>query len=348
MRSPAARPNDPRIVTSPGWKIEAPRIGLRYWLAPAAGFAAALALALSAAYASAAPLLEPKLVVWGYAQDTRFNEPRGAAFDPADGAVYVANKADHRIEIFSPTGRPLGRFVHRVDGADGATVDGEPSALAFDRAGHLLVVDNRALYVDALDRRGRQVARLPVAEGHPVAVACSRDGTIYVGTTAEASRVYVFRADFTPAGSWGAPGEEPGQLRGVTALAELADGSIAVACARTRLGIQVFTPAGAYLRGFAAHEMGPGNISLPSGVAGSADGRIWVSDEIRQSIQVFDKDGGFIGEAAGAGAAPGELVYPSSLAVDGKGLMAVTEGGGGRLQVLRISKSEEVSAGNPK
>ncbi len=348
MSSPAPRPQAPGSDSSPGWQIEAPRIGLRYWLAPAAGFAAALALALSAAYASAAPLLEPKLVVWGYAQDARFNNPRGAAFDPADGAVYVANKADHRIEIFSPTGRPLGRFVHRVEGADGATVDGDPSALAFDRAGHLLVVDNRALYVDVLDRRGRPVARLPVPEGHPVAVACARDGRIYVGTTAEVSRVYVFRADFVPAGSWGAPGEEPGQLQAVTALAELADGSIVVACARTKLGIQVFTPAGVYIRGFASHEMGPGNISLPSGVAGSADGRIWVADEIRQSIQVFDKDGGFIAQAAGAGEAPGELVYPSSLSVDGRGLMAVTEGGGGRLQVLRISKGEEVSAGNPK
>ncbi len=328
-----------------GWKHETPRIALRYWLAPAAGFAAALALALSAAYASAAPILEPKLIVWGYAEDARFNHPRGIAFDPADGAIYVANKGDHRIEIFSSSGRPLGRFVHRVTAADGATVDGEPSGLAFDRAGRLLVVDNRALYVDVLDRRGRSVRRLSIPAGHPVAVACSRDGKIYVGTTAETSKVYAFGADYAPAGSWGEQGEEPGQLHDMTALAELADGSIAVACARTKLGIQIFTSAGVYVRGFAEHEMGPGKISLPSGIVGTADGRIWVTDEVRHGILVFDRDGAFIMQAGSGGAAPGQFLYPSSLALDGKGLMAVTEWGGGRFQVLGILRSEEVSAG---
>jgi DNA-binding beta-propeller fold protein YncE len=331
-----------------GWKLETPRIALRYWLAPAAGFAAALALALSAAYAYSAPLLEPKLIVTGFESDSHFNHPRGIAFDPGDGAVYVANKDDHRIEAFSKAGHPLTRFVHTVTHTDGAAVDGEPSALAFDRAGRLLVVDNEARYVDVIDRRGRPVTRLGIPAGHPVAVTVARDGTIYVGVTGEETKVYFFHADYSRAGSWGDPGTEPGRLNGVTALAELADGNIAVACARTQLGIQVFTPAGAYVRGFAPHEMGPGNISLPSGVVSSADGRIWVSDEIRESIQVFDRDGTFVAQAGGPGSGPGDFMYPSSLAVDGKGLMAVTERGGGRFQVLNISKGEEVSAGNPE
>ncbi len=348
MSSPAPRPQSPGSGSSAGWQIEAPRIGLRYWLAPAAGFAAALALALSAAYASAAPVLQPERIVWGYAEDSGFRHPRGIAFDPADGAIYVCNKDEHRIEIFSPTGRPLGRFVHRVMGTGGAMEDGDPSALAFDRAGHLLVVDNRALYVDVLDRRGRPVARLPIAGGHPVAVACAHDGTIYVATTAEVARVYAFRADFVPAGSWGVSGDEPGQLDGVTSLTELPEGSLAIACVRTKLGIQIFTPTGAYLRGFGAHEMGPGNVSLPSGIVSTADGRIWVTDEVRGGILIFDKDGGFIMQAGTAGIAPGEFNHPSSLAIDGKGLMAVTEWGSGRFQLLTILKSEEVSSGNPK
>ena len=349
MSTPARRKNTPRTGSNNvGWTVETPRIALRYWLAPAAGFAAALAFALSAGYAHSAPLLEPRLIVTGYESDSHMNHPRGIAFDPGDGAVYVANKGDHRIEVFSKAGRPLTRFVHEVTHADGAVVDGEPSALAFDRAGRLLVVDNEARYVDVVARRGRPVTRLDIATGHPVAVAVARDGTIYVGVTGETSKVYAFHADYSRAGSWGDPGGEPGQLNGVTALAELADGNIAVACARTKLGIQVFTPGGVYVRGFAPHEMGPGNVSLPSGVAGGADGRIWVSDEIRENIQVFDKDGAFVALAGGAGSGPGEFMYPSSLAVDGKGLMAVTERGGGRFQVLQILKGEEVSAGNPK
>lgn len=331
-----------------GLSQETPRIAYRYWLAPAAGLAAALAFALSAAYASAAPLLQPKLIVWGYTDDARFNQPRGIAFDPSDGAIYVANTGEHRIEVFTASGRPITRFVHRVTRPDGSTADGDPVALAFTSGGHLLVVDNMALYLDVLDRRGRPVTRIPIPAGHPVAVTVARDGSIYVGTTAEESRVHRFLPDYSPAGSWGDQGTAPGQLHAITALAELADGSIAVACARTEVGIQIFTPDGSYVRGFTTHELERGNVSLPSGVMGTPDGRIWVVDEIRQLIQVYDRDGDFITALGGKGLAPGYFMAPSSLAADGKGLIAVTDRASGRFQVLHISNSEEVSAGNPK
>jgi DNA-binding beta-propeller fold protein YncE len=179
-----------------GLRHETPRIALRYWLAPAAGLAAALAFAFAAAYATAAPLLQPKLIVWGYSEDASFNQPRGIAFDPSDGAIYVANTGEHRIEVFTGTGRPIARFMHRVERPDGSTVDGDPVALAFTSSGHLLVADNRALYVDVLDRRGRPVTRLPIESGRPFALAVARDGSIYVGTTAEISKVYRFQPDY--------------------------------------------------------------------------------------------------------------------------------------------------------
>jgi DNA-binding beta-propeller fold protein YncE len=331
-----------------GLRHEAPRISFRYWLAPAAGLAAALAFALSTAYASAAPLLQPKLIVWGYAEDTGFNQPRGIAFDPSDGAIYVANTGEHRIEVFTASGRPITRFVHRVVRPDGSVVDGDPAALAFTQSGHLLVVDNMALYVDVLDRRGRPVTRLPIPAGHPVAVMTARDGSIYVGTTAEESKVHRFNPDFTPAGSWGEQGAGAGRLRSITALAELADGSIAIACARTDVGIQIFTPTGTYQRGFATHELETGNVSLPSGLLGTADGRIWVVDEIRQLILVYDKDGTFIEATGGKGIAPGMFMAPSAMAADGNGLIAVTDRASGRFQVLSISTSEEVTSGETK
>jgi DNA-binding beta-propeller fold protein YncE len=332
-----------------GLRHETPRIALRYWLAPAAGLAAALAFAFAAAAtASAAPLLQPKLIVWGYSEDATFNQPRGIAFDPSDGAIYVANTGEHRIEVFSPTGRAIARFMHRVERPDGSVVDGEPVALAFTRDGRLLVADNMALYVDVLDRRGRQIRRLPVETGRPFALAVARDGSIYVGTTSEASKVYRFNPDFSPAGSWGEQGEGSGQLRSVSALAELPDGNIAVACARTQIGIQIFTPDGAYVRGFTSHDLDSGNVSLPSGLMGTPDGRIWVLDEIRQIIQVYDRDGNYIEATGGKGWGPGYFLAPSSLAADGKGLIAVTDRMSGRFQVLSIRKTGEVSAGERK
>lgn len=285
-------------------------------------------------------VLRPQLVLWRYTDATPFTQPRGVAFDPLDGAIYVGNAGAHRIEMFSKTGRALGQFVHRVSGRDGVTGDGTPCALAFDRFGHLLVVDLGAAYVDVLDRRGRPIDRLKVAAGQPNAVAVGPDGTIYVGTTAAASKVYRFRPDYTPDGSWGEEGTEAGRLFGINALWALPDGSVAVACNRTDVVIQIFSPRGQYLRGFGSHEVGDGNFSFPSGLVATADGRIWVIDEIRESLQVFDDQGNLITKTGQRGPGPGEFARPSSLSYDGGKLIALTDRELGRVQVFSVSADE--------
>jgi len=291
------------------------------------------------------PTVKPQLMVWGYEDAGHFNLPRGIAFDPKDGSIVVANSGDHRIAFFSSTGRPLLQVVHRVTRPDGKEADGIPGSLAFDGSGQLLVVDSYANYVDVIDRRGRSLDRLVIPAGRPSCVTTSRSGAIYVGTSGATSTIYRFNPDHSPAGSWGQTGLEPGQLTDVTAIAELPEGNIAVGSARGKFGIQIFTPDGAYVRGFGIHDLAPGNLSLPTGIVGSADGRIWVSDEIRQTIEVFTADGAYIAPVSGSGDPFGDFSYPSSLATDGKGLIAVTERGSGRFQVMSISKHEEVSAG---
>jgi DNA-binding beta-propeller fold protein YncE len=300
-----------------------------------------LALAGFATAAADAPLVKPVSVIWGYADGAHFNNPRGIAFDPSDGALYVADTGNHQVEVFSKTGRRLNRFVHRVLQGEGAVVDGNPCALAFDRGGRLLVADQLARYVDVMDRRARAVARLETPGGRPSALAVGGDGTIFVGTSGEESKIYRFRPDYQPLGSWGEEGTDPGHLFGITALGVLGDSAIAVVCSRTDRAIQMFTPAGTYLRGFGVHDVGNGNVSLPSGMIVTADGRIWVADEIRETIQVYDKDGNYVEKTGESGVAPGEFSHPSSLASDGRGLIALTDRGIGRVQVLAIRGGQE-------
>jgi DNA-binding beta-propeller fold protein YncE len=304
-------------------------------------WASPLLITATPAPTTAAPLLRPRLALWGYASGTAFVQPRGVAFDPSDGAIYVSNTGAHRIEAFSKSGRPLSRFVHRVSGPDGALVDGSPAGLAFDRSGRLLVVDRRAAYVDVLDRRGRPVARLDVPGASPAAVAVGSDGTIYVGTTGGSSRVHRFRRDYAPDGVWGAQGTAPGCLADVAALAVLGDGAVAVACERSDLVVQVFSPAGEFQRGFGTHEVGDGNFSLPSAMVATPDGRLWVLDEIRRSLTVFDAQGTLLAAAAGSGTALGNFDHPSGLASDGRGSLAVTDRGIGRVQVFDVDDRRE-------
>jgi len=313
-----------------------PRPGFRHLLGIVAGLLAMAGSASAIGSASASPRIEPKLVVWGFSEGATFDQPRGIAFDPGDGALYVANTGAHRIEVYSRIGRPLARFVHRVGRPDGTIADGEPCALAFDRAGHLLVADKQAPYVDVLDRRGRHVARLDIPAGHPSALAVGTDGTIYVGTTAEASKIYRFHSNYTADGSWGEQGAAPGCLYDVGALWTMGDSAIVVACERTDLTVQVFTLAGNYQRGFGLHDVGDGNFSLPAGLVATADGRIWVLDEIRRTLQVFDKEGNFVAKMSGSGTALGEFEHPSSLTSNRAGLIAVTDRGIGRVQVFNI------------
>jgi DNA-binding beta-propeller fold protein YncE len=298
----------------------------------------------TSAHPAADPALSLRLVLGGQTRGVMLSEARGVAFDPADHAIYVSNTGAHRIEVFSRTGRPLGRFIHRVARPSGELVDGRPTALAFDAAGRLLVVDQLAAYVDVLDRRLRPVTRLAIPDGHPAAVTVGGDGTIWVGTTAEASRVHRFRPDYTPAGAWGEPGTAPGRLQDIAAIAALGDTAVAVACERTDVTVQIFSPAGEYRRGFGTHEVGDGNFSLPSGLVAGADGRLWVLDEIRRSLQVFDGAGNYLTRVTGTGTALGAFQHPSAVAADGRGLIAVADRGLGRVQVFALANEQERAA----
>ncbi|HEX7076856.1 MAG TPA: 6-bladed beta-propeller [Candidatus Eisenbacteria bacterium] len=301
-----------------------------------------LALGLGAAsgvLAEPAPLI-PEIVVRGFGDDAPFTLPQGIAIDPTHGEILVADTGRHAVEIFSRSGKPLFRFVHEVRRADGSWVDGSPSGLAAGVDGRIYIVDMAAPYVDVVDGRGRPLSRLePPAEegaGNPGAVMITRTGLTLVATSGDTGRIHCFNRDGSFRRSWGTPGPSPGQLRHVRAMAEAKDGSIAVLCTDTQFAVQRFSAEGSYLDGFARHEIGPGNVSLPSGLAITEDGRLWVSDELRQSVQVFDNSGRFLRQLGQMGEANGEFLYPSAVASDGSTRLAVIERVGARFQLFRL------------
>jgi hypothetical protein len=116
-------------------------------------------------------------------------------------------------------------------------------------------------------------------------------------------------------------------------------GNVVVLGEGTDLAVQIFQPDGKFVRGFGGSDQGPGNFSFASGVTVTRDGRIWVSDEIRQFVDVFQPDGEYVGRLGIGGRGPGQFVHPGALATDGAKLIAVAEKAGNRLQLFRIRET---------
>jgi len=270
-----------------------------------------------------------------------FVRPRAVALDPGHGEIAVANSGLGRIEFFDYRTWPRGFFLHQVPGPNGIPEPGEPFSLAFTPSGELLVTDLRAPWVDVVDYRGRsrQHVRLPAPDDTcdgrrgPGEVAVAPDGRVFVASRG-LGRVHVFDAEYRPLGSWGVTGRDSGQISDITALAVDGEGRVFVACASTEYAVQVFDADGTWRLGFGRHDLGPGNFSLPTGLAFASGGRVCVSDGLRQFVQVFDSDGSYVGVVGGPGVGPGEFREPSALAGDGHGVLALAEKSGGRFQVM--------------
>jgi DNA-binding beta-propeller fold protein YncE len=307
-----------------------------------AGSIAVLVLVSSvpSAPAAAAPPV-PELVIFGYTPDATFRLPRAVALDSAHDEILVGDTGNHAIDIFSLAGRPLARYIHRVERHDGTWVDGDPVGLAVDSAGRVLVVDAAASYVDVLDGLGRSYARIeppaPKGDAGPGAVTVLKSGAILVGMSGDTGRIYRFTREYALDGSWGEAGRSPGQLASVIGLAEERDGRILVVCPNTELAVQRFTPDGHFVEGFGRHEIGPGNFSFPSGITVTSDGRLYVSDELRHVVVVLDSTGQQVDAIGGGAPGPGQFEYPSALSSDSQGRLAVVERGNARLQLLRLA-----------
>jgi len=307
------------------------------------GAAAVLAMGTrgQAAPVSGPAMVEPLQIVRGAGDGIPFNGPKGIVIDGDRGEVLISNTGAGRIEVYSYTGRRRAQFIHRVRATDGSEMDGLPAALALDHRGRLLVVDRVSDDVDVLDARGRSVGRLVVPSqpggGRPVGVAVARDGAIFVATGGDSGTVHEFDPEGALVASWRHDAVSPGRLNRINALGITPDDHVVVACPlETEYVIQVFNRDGTFVRGFGGRDISPGDFSLPSGIAVTDDGRIWVSDEIRQTVQVYSPEGLFLGAFGGFGPEGGSFLYPSAISTDGSSHLAVAERVGGRFQLLRI------------
>jgi DNA-binding beta-propeller fold protein YncE len=274
------------------------------------------------------PLLRPIAVFSQHLYQGDLRGPRGIALDRAHDEVWVADTGNHLLGVFTPAGVPL-------YAAPPSRHLREPSRLAVDARGRLLVLDNDRSRIKVLSYRGEYLSDLALpglgAKPRFGALATDAEGNLYVGEN-ESGQVLVFSPDLRPRLRFGERGDEDGQFQSIAGIA-VDPTAIYVVDHQVR-PVQVFDRRGNFLRGWGRHDLGAENFSLPEAVAVDSRGHVVVVDALRHEIKFFDAQGRFLDRFGGLGARPGQIAYPSDLAIDGQDRLYVVEKGNSRVQVF--------------
>jgi sugar lactone lactonase YvrE len=279
-----------------------------------------------------------------------------------DGAIWVADGDNSRLQIFAPDGTL--REVWGTPGAgdgefDFTTLDWagyDQGAIAFAPDGTFYVADpgnyriqkfgqDRA-FLTAWGTEGRE----PGQFGTPIDLVVDAQGRVYVldsfrnipPADPATGAVQVFDADGRYLAAWGVHGTEPGNVDEAFGIGLDPDGTILVAeWGNNR--VQRFTPEGELLQVLGGYGIDYGEFIYAMDVAVDAAGRIYVTDFANQRMQVFDRDGQFLAAWGEFGTDPGKFTGPLCVAVGGDSTVYVTDQGK-RLQAFRVGDLPELAA----
>ena len=229
------------------------------------------------------------------------------AFFPANFDLETGRINPDPVEIPGPGVDAAGNAVFGSRG----TFPGQftqPTDIERDADGNLYVIDPESRRLQKYDSQGNFLKGVSIREdpnslqeaAEPWGLGIGPNGEIAVADTF-GWRVRIFDSELQFTGiQFGEPPantENPGdyELFGPRDIAFDADGNIWV----TDTGharIQVFSPAGEYLRTIGSRGEGPGQFNEPVGLAIAADGTVFVADMYNSRVVILDADGSFTRE----------------------------------------------------
>ncbi|MBN2006506.1 MAG: TIGR03663 family protein [Anaerolineae bacterium] len=246
--------------------------------------------------------------------------PRGLAV-AADGTLYVADTAQHRVWHITPQG-----MVRHVIGEYGTEPGqfNEPWGVAVDSDGNLYVADTWNHRVQKFDANGQYLTHWgtaaqanisdPSGQGvffGPRGVAIGPDNQVYVTDTGN-KRVQIFTADGQFVRQFGSSGSAAGLFNEPVGIAVAPNGDIFVAD-MWNLRMQVFSSRPEVLRQW---DMPGWNIDNPEEKAFVAlnDETLYVSDPMNRRVLAFTLEGSFLWDIS-ANVSEVALLYPTGVAV---------------------------------
>ena len=316
----------------------------------------------STAVSSSAPatFLAAQTIAAAGAAAGELAEPRGVALD-AQGRIYVADTANHRIQRFTADGTP-DLTIGTLGAGDGQF--NEPRGIAVDAQGNIYVADTWNARVVKLNAQGEFVASWgegqdfgngrvasqtdgtlagnaaqPLGFFGPRSVAVDAQGRVYVADTGN-KRVVVTDGDGNFLFQWGAAGAGAGQFDEPVGIAVDAQGLVYVA--DTWNGrVQVFAPdadgvvSGTPVREIRVIGWAPQTYDDPF-VAVSAGGTVVAGIPAREQLAVYDASGREIVRFGGESSDQIPLGAPGGIVVAADGAIIVADRSNGRIVTFRV------------
>jgi sugar lactone lactonase YvrE len=220
-----------------------------------------------------------------FVEPGKFYHPHDAALGP-DGNLYVADRYNHRVQVFDQDGNFIRQFgnygsgngeFYEVTGIHVAP-DGKVYVSEFNNH-RVQVFDAQGKFIRAMGQNGRGEGQL----NGPHGVTLDDDGNVYVVELYNA-RVSVFKPDGTYLLQWGSSGSGDGQFQGAIAICRAPDNKIAVLERDGNRRIQVFEPNGTFIRKFTTEWS-------PHGIEADSAGNFYVTATAWAGFSVFSSDG---------------------------------------------------------
>ncbi len=221
----------------------------------------------------------------------------------------------------------------------------KPRAAAFDASDQLYLADLTDR-IQVFDRDGNFLRSWHTPRFNvdgPSGLSIDRQGRLLVADT-HFYRVLVYSREgelLMQIGD-GVQGATPGRFGYPTDVVTDRDGNFYVSEYGENDRIQVFSPAGKWLRQWGGHGYETGEFLRPRSIALDDQDRLFVADSCNHRIQVFDLEGKLLNCFGKRGEAAGEMCFPYDLAIGPDQCLYVCEYGNSRVQKFTL---EGVSLG---
>jgi DNA-binding beta-propeller fold protein YncE len=215
----------------------------------------------------------------------------------------------------------------------------KPRVAAFDRQDHLYLADLTDR-IQVFDREGHFLRGWRTPEFNvdgPSGLTVDRLGRLLVADT-HFYRVLIYndKGELLFQLGDGVQGTTPGRFGYPTDVVIDRAGNFYVAEYGENDRIQVFSPAGKWLRQWGGHGYELGEFLKPRALAIDEEDRLFVADSCNHRIQVFDTQGKLLKSWGARGEEPGQMCYPYDLAIGPDHRLYVCEYGNHRVQKFTL------------